>query len=42
MGMGELQLDIYAQVTFIPFYNYENESSFLAYSTRIWCENSNG
>jgi len=28
MGMGELQLDIYAQVAFIPFYNYEMKVLF--------------
>lgn len=46
MGMGELQLDIYAQVNtfFSSSWNHQKESNLflLAYSTRIWCENSNG
>jgi hypothetical protein len=41
MGMGELQLDIYAQVR--SWINRKQTERFaLAYSTRIWCENSNG
>jgi hypothetical protein len=41
MGMGELQLDIYAQVKFY-LDNNKNNDFLVAYSKRIWSENSNG
>ena len=42
MGMGELQLDIYAQVIILTENKQTKEWEFVAYSTRIWSENSNG